>query len=42
MIFFDVDILVFFFLVIRGELIFDEKNIVLNFEKILVVDGGKL
>lgn len=38
----DVDTPVFSFLVIRGELIFDEKNIALNSEKILVVDGGKL
>jgi hypothetical protein len=29
-------------LVIKGKLIFDEKDLVLNAEKILVVDGGAL
>ena len=38
----DMDTPVFSILVIRGELIFDEKDITLNAEKILVVDGGKL
>ena len=38
----DVDTPVFSVLVIRGELIFDEKDLTLNAEKILVVDGGKL
>ena len=38
----DVNTPVFSFLVIRGELIFDEKDITLNAKKILVVDGGKL
>ena len=37
-----VDSPVFSFLVIRGELTFDEKDLTLNAEKILVVDGGRL
>lgn len=41
MIFFDMDILVFFILIISGELIFDEKDFILNVEKIFVVDDGK-
>lgn len=38
----DMDTPVFSILVISGELIFDEKDLTLNAEKILVVDGGKL
>ena len=38
----DMDTPVFAVLVIRGELIFDEKDLTLNAKRILVVDGGKL
>lgn len=38
----DVDTPVFSVLVVRGKLIFDEKDLTLNAEKILVVDGGRL
>ena len=37
----DMDTPVFSILVISGELILDEKDLTLNAEKILVVDGGK-
>ena len=38
----DMDTPVFSILVISGELIFDEKDVTLNAEKIIVADGGKL
>ena len=38
----DEDTPVLTILIIRGELIFEEKDVTLNAEKILIVDGGRL
>ncbi|XP_048585401.1 fibrocystin-L isoform X2 [Nematostella vectensis] len=38
----DVSTPVFAALVIKGELVFDEKDLVLNAEKIIIVEGGRL